>query len=209
MLRRQRNPRAQSAHGKETALKRARHHGSKNNVKTVHTCPGHRTPCRPCAEHRLVVVASTVCSNLSFCPFLGAPPVFCQATIVASVALTSAYTPVLKPIPLVKNLVVAGVVAAAIAAGGLASGAGVSSTLAPSVLTFFVIGEDEFGAWRGEPALGRVCAYHTCTCTVLCVFGVYERVVARCRYTCCGARRDGFVLPGRHCMRGGGCWIYS
>ncbi|CAN0441411.1 unnamed protein product, partial [Ectocarpus fasciculatus] len=64
-----------------------------------------------------------------------------QATIVASVALTLAYTPLLKPIPLVKNFVVAMVIAAAIAAGGLAAGAGVASTLTPSVLTFFVIGE--------------------------------------------------------------------
>lgn len=64
-----------------------------------------------------------------------------QATIVSSVALTLAYTPLLKPIPLVKNFVVAMVIAAAIASGGLAAGAGVADTLTPSVLTFFVIGE--------------------------------------------------------------------
>lgn len=60
---------------------------------------------------------------------------------MASVALTFAYTPLLKPIPLLKNFVVAMVIAAAIAAGGLAAGAGVAETLTPSVLTFFVIGE--------------------------------------------------------------------
>ncbi|CAN0165033.1 unnamed protein product [Ectocarpus sp. 12 AP-2014] len=70
-------------------------------------------------------------------------PAALQATIVASVALTLAYTPLLKPIPLVKNFVVAMVIAAAIAAGGLAAGAGVASTLTPSVLTFFVIGHRE------------------------------------------------------------------
>ena len=64
-----------------------------------------------------------------------------KATIAASVGLTSAYTPVLKPIPVVKNLVVAGVVAAAIASGGLASGTGIAATLSPSLLTFFTIGE--------------------------------------------------------------------
>lgn len=60
---------------------------------------------------------------------------------MASVALTMVYTPLLKPLPVVKNFVVAAVVAAAIAAGGLAAGAGVTATLEPSVLTFFVIGE--------------------------------------------------------------------
>lgn len=62
---------------------------------------------------------------------------------MASVALTLAYTPILKPIPLVKNLVVALIIAAAIAAGGLAAGAGVAETLTPSVLTFFVIGKED------------------------------------------------------------------
>lgn len=62
---------------------------------------------------------------------------------MASVALTLAYTPILKPIPLVKNLVVALVIAAAIAAGGLAAGAGVAATLTPTVLTFFVIGKGD------------------------------------------------------------------
>lgn len=71
--------------------------------------------------------------------FFTHPPL--QATIVASVGLTSAYTPLLKPMPLVKNLVVAAVVGAAIAAGGLAAGASVAATMAPSALTFFVIGE--------------------------------------------------------------------
>ncbi|CAM9859264.1 unnamed protein product [Ascophyllum nodosum] len=66
-------------------------------------------------------------------------PAALQATIAASVGLTSAYTPVLKPIPVVKNLVVAGVVAAAIASGGLASGTGIAATLSPSLLTFFTI----------------------------------------------------------------------
>lgn len=63
---------------------------------------------------------------------------------MASVVLTLAYTPMLKPIPLVKNFVVALVIAAAIAAGGLAAGAGVAATLTPSVLTFFVIGKEGY-----------------------------------------------------------------
>ncbi|CAM9527957.1 unnamed protein product, partial [Hapterophycus canaliculatus] len=70
-------------------------------------------------------------------------PAALQATIVASVALTSAYTPLLKPIPLMKNFVVAMVIAAAVAAGGLAAGAGVAATLTPTVLTFFVIAHRE------------------------------------------------------------------
>lgn len=69
------------------------------------------------------------------------PLVTSQATIVASVGLTSAYTPVIKPLPVVKNLVVAAVIAAAICSGGLAAGAGIDSTLAPAWLTFFTIGD--------------------------------------------------------------------
>lgn len=64
-----------------------------------------------------------------------------QATIFASAGLTLAYTPLLKPLPIVKNVVVAGVIGAAVAAGGLAAGAGVLVTAIPTALTFFVIGE--------------------------------------------------------------------
>lgn len=60
---------------------------------------------------------------------------------MASVGLTLAYTPVLKPIPVVKNFVVAGVIGAAVASGGLASGAGITPTLSPTLVTFFTIGE--------------------------------------------------------------------
>lgn len=70
-------------------------------------------------------------------------PAALQATIIASVALTSAYTPLLKPLPLVKNFVVAAVIAGAISSGGLAAGAGLAATLAPTCLTFFVIAHRE------------------------------------------------------------------
>lgn len=44
-----------------------------------------------------------------------------------------------------KNFVVAGVIAGAISSGGLAAGAGLAGTLAPTWLTFFVIGEYTHG----------------------------------------------------------------
>ena len=75
---------------------------------------------------------------------------------MASVALTLAYTPILKPIPLVKNFVVALVIAAAIAAGGLAAGAGVAATLTPTVLTFFVIGKGDTGKRPRIPCVAPV-----------------------------------------------------
>ncbi|CAM9443438.1 unnamed protein product, partial [Phaeothamnion confervicola] len=64
-------------------------------------------------------------------------PLALQAVILASVALVSAYTTLLKPLPLVKNMVTAGIIAASVASGGLAAGASVHGTLAPMAITFF------------------------------------------------------------------------
>ncbi|CAM9786896.1 unnamed protein product [Chrysoparadoxa australica] len=64
-------------------------------------------------------------------------PLALQMVIASSVCLVTMYTPVLKPFPLLKNFVAAGVIAVAITAGGLAAGAEFSSSFIPAAVVFF------------------------------------------------------------------------
>ncbi len=86
---------------------------------------------------------------------------------LAVVAVTL-YTPVFKPVPFLKNGVVAAVTAASVTLGGLASGAALGATLAPALVVFCQIyhreilmditdteGDAQFGIWTLPRLLGK------------------------------------------------------
>jgi geranylgeranylglycerol-phosphate geranylgeranyltransferase len=82
------------------------------------------------------ILMSLTCLSIALVTGAMVSPAALQAVIVGCVGLVVAYTPFLKPIPLVKNIVAAGVIATAISAGGMAAGALPSASLSPALITF-------------------------------------------------------------------------